>query len=184
MSRPHYNENTPRGATQYDNAPHTLSDPWPEQAHNVRLVGHSDLNGWGDAFQVRVRDGICYVAASGINGHDGITILDVKDPRNPRVLNQIADGEAARTHKILHVEDDILITSSEIRPGMKEKHPEAIGGLRVLDASDPVNPKLIRDAETDGHGIHRPIYDRILLFPTSFLNAGCDIISAMQSVST
>ena len=28
------------------------------EAYRVRLVGHSDLNGWGDAFQVTVRDGI------------------------------------------------------------------------------------------------------------------------------
>ena len=92
MSRPYYDPNPISGAEQYSNAEYTLKEPWKEEAKNVRLVGHSDLNGWGDAFQVRVSKGICYVAASGINGHDGITILDVKDPRNPKVLNQIADG--------------------------------------------------------------------------------------------
>ena len=72
-------------------AEHTLKEPWKEEAKGLRLVGHSDLNGWGDAFQIQViKGGICYVAASGINGNDGITVLDVKDPRKPKVLNQFA----------------------------------------------------------------------------------------------
>jgi len=34
--------------------------------------------------------GIGYVAASGVDGHDGMTILDVKDPTHPMLVNQIA----------------------------------------------------------------------------------------------
>lgn len=175
MTRPAYSRTWVAGPEQYENAPYTLKAPWKDEARNVRLVGHSDLNGWGDAFQVRVSKGICYVAASGINGHDGITILDVKDPRNPKVVNQISDSEAARTHKVLQISDDIMITNSELRPGMKDKHPDVKGGLRVLDCSDPINPKLIRYAETDGRGIHRPIYDprRKLMYSSGFKD-GCE----------
>ena len=172
MSRPAYDRTWVAGPEQYRGAEHRLTTPWKEQAKGLRLVGHSDLNGWGDAFQIRVNKGICYVAASGINGHDGITILDVKDPRKPKVLNQLANSEAARTHKVLQITDDIMITNSELRPGMKEKHPEVKGGLRVLDTSDPINPKLIRYAETEGRGIHRPIYDprRKLIYSSGFKN--------------
>ena len=42
-----------------------LSEPWKEEKRNVRLVGHSDLNGWGDAFQIQVNRGLCYVAGTG-----------------------------------------------------------------------------------------------------------------------
>ena len=28
----------------------------PEESRNVKRIGHSDVNGWGDAFQVIVRD--------------------------------------------------------------------------------------------------------------------------------
>jgi hypothetical protein len=159
-----------RREAQYENAEYALSEPWREQAKNVRLIGHSDLAGWGDAFQIRVTNGICYVAASGINGHNGITILDVRDPRKPKVVNQLVDGPAARTHKVLQITDDIMITNSEIRRGAKEKYPDAKGGLRVLDSSDPINPKVIRYAETDGRGIHRPIYDprRKLMYSSGF----------------
>jgi hypothetical protein len=172
MSRPYYHPNPVRGGggAQYVNAEHALSEPWPEESHNVRLVGHSDLNGWGDAFQIQVGKGICYVAASGVNGHDGMTILDVRDPSNPKIVNQITDSPAARTHKVLRITDDVLLTNSEIRPNLRNKYPDAIGGLRIFDCSDPVNPKYMRHIKTDGFGIHRPIYDRKrkLLYSSGF----------------
>ncbi|MGI9380753.1 MAG: LVIVD repeat-containing protein [Methyloligellaceae bacterium] len=170
MARPFRNPDTVRGANQYNDAAHQLSDPWPEQAHNVRLVGHSDLSGWGDAFQIKVRNGICYVAASGINGHNGITILDVKDPKNPKVVNQLSDGPAARTHKVLLINEEIMITNSELRPDLRDEYPDAVGGLRVFDMTDPVNPKFMRYAEADGYGIHRPVYDanRKLMYSSGY----------------
>ncbi|HCI02839.1 MAG TPA: hypothetical protein DE276_06525, partial [Oceanospirillaceae bacterium] len=162
LSRPYYKTDpiTGGGPAQYISAEHKLSESWKEQAHNVKLVGHSDLNGWGDAFQIQVSKGICYVAASGVNGHDGLTILDVSDPSKPTILNQISDSPGARTHKVLKINDDIMITNSELRPNLREKYPELKGGMKVFDISDPINPKFLRYVETDGMGIHRPIYDR------------------------
>ena len=90
MSRPYYNPNPIRGGgpEAYIGVDHQLTEPWPEESRNVRLVAHSDLNGWGDAFQIQVGGGICYVAASGVNNHDGMTILDVKDPTNPKIIKR------------------------------------------------------------------------------------------------
>jgi len=170
VSRPHYETASPGGVSQYDNAKHALTEPWPEQAHNVRLVGHSDLNGWGDAFQVHVKKGICFIAASGTNGHDGFTILDVSDPRKPVVKNQVVDSPAARTHKVLRITDEVLLTNSELRPGMEESDPDVLGGLRIFDTADPFNPKFVRYVKVDGRGVHRPIYDphRKLLYSSGF----------------
>ena len=59
----------------------------PEESRNVKRIGHSDVNGWGDAFQVIVRDEKwCYLSASGMEGHEGTSILDVEDPANPKVV--------------------------------------------------------------------------------------------------
>ena len=132
--------------------------PWGVESLNVRLVGHSALNGWGDAFQIQVHKGLCYVAASGADGHDGMTILDVSDPRKPRVLDQIVDSPSARTHKVLRINDEILLTNSEKRPDVTD--PEVAGGLRIFDIKDPANPRFVRYIETGGLGVHRPIYDR------------------------
>lgn len=172
MSRPTFNPNAIRsgGPEAYINADFKLTEPWPEQKRNVRLVGHSDLAGWGDAFQIQVGNGVCYVAASGVNSHDGMTILDVSDPSKPKIMNQLVDSRAARTHKVLSITDEVLLTNSELRPKLRDQFPDAIGGLRIFDKSDPFNPKFVRYIPTDGFGIHRPIYDRKrkLLYSSGF----------------
>jgi hypothetical protein len=62
----------------------------PKASKNIKRIGRSDVNGWGDALQVNVRDTkCCYLAASGMEGHEGTSILDVEDPINPKVVNQI-----------------------------------------------------------------------------------------------
>jgi hypothetical protein len=170
VSRPHYEPHATGGASQYTNAPHALKEPWPEEAKNVRLVGHSDLGGWGDAFQIHVKNGVCFVAASGINGNDGFSILDVSNPKKPVLKNQVKDSPAARTHKVLRITDQVLLTNSELRPGVAEKYPDVQGGLRIFDTSDPFNPKFVRYVKVDGLGVHRPVYDprRKLLYSSGF----------------
>jgi hypothetical protein len=98
------------------------------------------------------------VAASGENGHNGLTVLDVRDPAEPRVLHQIDDGPAARTHKVLRINDEVLITNSELRRGAEA--PDVKGGLRIFDIADPVRPRFVKYVETGGAGVHRPVYDR------------------------
>ena len=70
----------------------------PEEANNVKLIGHSDLNGWGDTMQMEVRGKWCYIGASGLgpNGHEGTTIVDVEDPANPKVVAQLPAPPATR----------------------------------------------------------------------------------------
>ena len=151
--------------------PTVLNGPVTEQKKNVRVVGHSNLGGWGDTFQIQVRDGLAYVAASGANGHNGLTILDVSNPTKPRIVNQISDPAGARTHKILLV-GDVLYTNSEMRP--ESNDPELIGGMRMFDLANPATPRLINYIETEGRGIHRPIHDqrRDLLYCSGFKD-GC-----------
>ena len=45
-----------------------------------------------------VRDGIAYVAASGDSGHEGTTILDVRDAEQPRVIAQMPAPEGTPGH--------------------------------------------------------------------------------------
>lgn len=65
-------------------------------AHNVREVGRLDIPGGG---QVVVRDGYAYV------GHmrppNGTSIIDVRDPANPRVVAEIAPPSGySHAHKV------------------------------------------------------------------------------------
>src|SRR3546814_162029 len=77
-------------------------------ARNIRRVAHLDLPGGG---QVVVQDGYAYV------GHMkppyGTTILDVRDPKNPRIVSEIRLGDdTSHTHKV-RVVGDLMITNVE-----------------------------------------------------------------------
>jgi hypothetical protein len=126
------------------------------ESRNVRLVGHSDLNGWGDAFQVTVRDGIAYVAASGESGNEGTTVLDVTDAARPRVIAQVPAPEGTHSHKTQLI-DHYLIVNHEQRRGYEGAAFRP--GIRVMDVSDPANPRDAAFFPTGGRGVHRPIVD-------------------------
>ena len=55
MPRPSYHPNPIRGGGNdaYTGVDHVLTEPWKEEAHNVRLVAHSDLNGWATRSRFR-----------------------------------------------------------------------------------------------------------------------------------
>ena len=77
-------------------------------ARNVRRIGHLDLPGGG---QVVVQDGYAYV------GHmrppHGTSIIDVRDPKNPRVASQIMlPDDHSHSHKA-RVAGDVLIVNVE-----------------------------------------------------------------------
>ena len=55
----------------------------PAQAKNVKLIGHTDLDGWGDALQVVVQGNHAYVGAAGGGGPEGTTIVDITDRSKP-----------------------------------------------------------------------------------------------------
>ena len=77
-------------------------------AHNVTRLGHHALPGAG---QVYVDGNYCYV------GHmkppHGTTILDVSDPRNPKIVAEIKlPDHQSHTHKV-RVAGDVMITNVE-----------------------------------------------------------------------
>jgi hypothetical protein len=77
-------------------------------AKNLRRVCHLDLAGGGQVF---VADGYAYV------GHmkppHGTTIVDIRDPKNPRITAEIRLGDMrSHSHKV-RVAGDIMITNVE-----------------------------------------------------------------------
>jgi hypothetical protein len=109
-------------------------------ARNLKQIGHLDLPGGG---QVRVAGGYAYV------GHmkppHGTTIVDVRDPRHPKVAAQIplAD-QRSHSHKV-RVAGDIMITNVE----QNERHAVRRAG-RLKEAEAALAARLGRppaDAE-------------------------------------
>jgi hypothetical protein len=118
---------------------------------NTRLVSHIDCPGGG---QVWVEGTTLYV------GHmrptSGTTIIDVSDPRDPRIIATIAVREGWHSHKV-RVAGDIMIVNQE-KFG-KSSRTETGGGIDIYDVSRPSEPRLITQWRTVGGGVHRFDFD-------------------------
>jgi hypothetical protein len=122
------------------------------QAWNLRLIGHSDLNGYGDGMQLMLKDEYLFV---GHLGKMGTTVLDVSDPTAPQVVQQLKNPPNTHTHKV-QIAADILIVNFEKFP--KHGDMAARAGIQLLDISDPINPREIGFFSTGGRGVHRVFY--------------------------
>lgn len=106
-------------------------------AHNVRAIGHLDLAGGG---QVRVEDGYAYV------GHmfppHGTTIIDIRDPRQPKIVAEIKlEDERSHTHKV-RVAGDIMVTNVE------QNHRHAVRRAQRLLETDPSLAARLDDGDS------------------------------------
>ena len=122
----------------------------PRQS-NTTLLSHIDSPGGG---QVWVEGNTLYV------GHmrptSGTTIIDVADPRAPRVIAQIAVRDGWHSHKV-RASGDIMIVNQE--QFGKSSLDDLGGGIDIYDVANPANPKLITEWRTIGGGVHRFDFD-------------------------
>ena len=118
---------------------------------NTELVAHIDCPGGG---QVWVEGTILYV------GHmrptSGTTIIDVADPRAPRVLATIAVRDGWHSHKVRAANGVMLINQEKFG---KAARSEIGGGLDIYDVANPSAPKLMAEWRTIGGGVHRFDFD-------------------------
>src|SRR5947208_9719680 len=85
----------------------------PSLARNVRRLGHLDLAGAG---QVCVAGNYAYVGHLPNKSNLGTTIVDVSEPRNPKVVATITlDDPTSHSHKA-RVVGDIMIVNHERNP--------------------------------------------------------------------
>lgn len=152
--------------------------PKPDHARNMRIIGHCDQGGRPDGVQVMVHRGHAYV------GHmfsKGFSVIDVRDPRNPRAVKYIA--APANTWNIhLQVHDDLLLVVNakdmfaaaefaDERAYYQGQLGNAVGtaqasggvrdwtaGLAVYDVSKPAAPRRVGFMPVEGGGIHRIWY--------------------------
>ena len=63
-----------------------MSERFPEESKNFRLLGHDSSAAWGGGSLVEVRKGFAFVGAVGgssYSGAEGFTVHDVSDPCKP-----------------------------------------------------------------------------------------------------
>ena len=138
-------------------------------SRNIKFISHCDQGGRADGVQVMVHRGFAYI---GHGFSNGITVVDVRDPKRPKVVNFIACPPNTRAHH-LQTHGDLLLAvngpsvwtmqinekayfSGSSAEDMKDK--EFTTGLRVYDLSKPEAPKEIAFMPTDGLGPHRIWY--------------------------
>jgi hypothetical protein len=139
-------------------------------AKNIRFLSRSDQGGRPDGTQVMVHEGHAYI------GHmfsDGITAIDVRDPRRPAPVAFIANPPNTRSHHI-QMHGDILLAvnganvwalakynelkdyfTSSLTQSFKGATQSFASGLRVYDISEPAAPREIAFLEIPGLGLHR-----------------------------
>ena len=89
------------------------------------------------------------------HGPEGTTLLDISDPRRPRVISQImVPHPQAHSHKV-RVVGDLMVVNSEVEPGKGERATFPDGGFRIYDIKDKTNPKLVSFTRTHARGVHR-----------------------------
>lgn len=149
----------------------------PQYSKNMKLIGHSDQGGRPDAVQIMVEKGFAYV------GHlfsNGISVIDVRDPRNPAPVEYIAAPPNTWNLHLQAHEDLLLVVHAKnmwAQPDLADErnyyraktsdihtHGRASesaawsAGLAVYDISKPGHPRQIGFMPVNGGGLHRIWY--------------------------
>ena len=129
-----------------------------QQSHspNIAFVSHSDQGGRPDGVQVMLHAGHLYI------GHmfsDGITVVDVRNPRAPAPVNFIACPANTRSHHLQVADGLMLVTNSaniwamqqyqsqdqyftqSLADSLNKRQRNFTAGLRIFDLATPAAPR-------------------------------------------
>jgi len=83
-------------------------------------------------------------------------VIDVADPRKPRVLATIDIPEGYHSHKVRVANGTMLVNHERLG---RDSGDDFGGGLGIYDVSDPSHPVLRSKWATAGKGVHRFSFD-------------------------
>lgn len=130
----------------------------------LRQAGFFDCPGGG---QVVVDNGIAYIGH--MRAPHGTSIVDVRDPKNPRLLAKLEVAGGTHSHKV-RVSNGIMIVNHEVNRVDSSPIPaEWKGGIGIWDVSTPTAPRELKRWEVSGGiGVHRFDFDgrHIYMSPT------------------
>ncbi|MGH7089502.1 MAG: LVIVD repeat-containing protein, partial [Stellaceae bacterium] len=123
------------------------------QGKGVREVAWLDCAGGG---QVVVDGHYAYIGH--IDAPAGTTVVDVEDPKRPRIVAEISIPHGLHSHKV-RAQNGVMVVNREHHGQAADgKHPGR-GGLMIYDIANPRQPKPLRHWECDGNGVHRFTFD-------------------------
>jgi hypothetical protein len=127
-----------------------------QEIHNMRLIAHSDLNGFGNGGEgmslQQASNGRRILWIAHESGPKDATAVDVTDIANPRMVAQTElPYRHVRSNSLAVVGDTMLVAYQTQRPGQEG------AGMAVFDVSDPTNPKQSAFLDNSGpysRGVH------------------------------
>lgn len=121
----------------------------------LRQAGYYDCAGGG---QVVVEGGIAYIAH--MKAPHGTSIVDVRDPKNPKLLGTLDVPGGSHSHKV-RVQNGLMVVNHETnRVDATPLPSDWQGGIGIWDVSTPAKPREITRWKTNaGTGVHRFDFD-------------------------
>lgn len=142
---------------------------------NFKHVGHLDIPGGG---QVCVKGGRAYV------GHMapplGTSVVDVSNPRAPKVVAQLRIPETTHCHKARVVGDLLFVNSEQYKGNPAFDKP----GWAVYDVSRPASPRQVAFVRTHGVGVHRFDVDERYAYITTEVEGYLGGITVIYDLAT
>jgi hypothetical protein len=122
------------------------SHTYSAESQNMRLIGHRDLQ-WRDSLQVVLKGNYAYIGhhrgeafnpLTGKREDNGTTILDVADPREPKIIAHIPGRRGAESRAVQVAERPL--------PGkdflLRNQESSGFTGFEVWDITDRTDPRL------------------------------------------
>jgi len=124
-------------------------EPKPREARNLRIIGHTDLNGRGNGGEgldlQQYPDGRRVMFYAHTAAPTCFTTVDVTDPKAPRVLAQVPTSAPHVRCNSLGVSGTTMVVAQNTDlPGQPG------GGARIYDVSDPARPRELSYFNTSG----------------------------------
>src|SRR5262245_23917434 len=128
----------------------------PLEASNIRIIGHSDLNGHGNGGEglalTQYRDGRRVLFLAHESAPVCFSAIDVTNTREPKVLAQVPTITSEIRCNSLGLSGTTLVVAHQTSmAGLPN------GGLRVYDVANPASPKELAFLDTSGpqsRGVH------------------------------
>ena len=119
------------------------------RASNLRVIGHSDLNGKGNGGEgldlQQYPDGRRVLFYAHTAAPTCVTSIDVSNPAQPKVLAQIpAVARHIRCNSLGVSGTTMVVAQNSDEPG------QSGGGALIVDVSDPANPKQVAYFDSSG----------------------------------
>ena len=130
----------------------------PDEPGSFRVVGHDPLFGRGMNAALAVHEDHVYVGsrtdATPGHAHPGVLVVDVSDPSDPEVVNELLGeqaqiGQTSRELRVWPQQDLLLVMNFECSALIHRCTSDAdvagssINAIRFYDISDPARPTLV-----------------------------------------